>query len=155
MKIKKCFLVLMSFLFVIHSAVPVMAENLEMQNIYMESSELEISGTDSVGDLLAEVIAEEEQGGKESSENYISNLKINNTTAEVTYLTNQEADIIVAVYDEITGQMLASGTAEVIIEEEAVSVELIACKEPYPSLRTIHYETVYPGNAGILCNDCG
>ena len=126
MKIKKCFLVLMSFLFVIHSAVPVMAENLEMQNIYMESSELEISGTDSVGDLLAEVIAEEEQGGKESSENYISNLKINNTTAEVTYLTNQEADIIVAVYDEITGQMLASGTAEVIIEEEAVSVELIA-----------------------------
>lgn len=126
MKIKKCFVILMSFLLVIHSAVPVMAENLEMQNMYMESSELEINGTDSVGDLLAEVITEEEQGGKENSENYISNLEIKNTTAEVTYLTTQEADIIVAVYDEITGQMLASGTAEAIVEEEAVSVELIA-----------------------------
>ncbi len=99
-----------------------------LQNTDVQNNKLELKGDSSVGSLLADTLSEKMEADADNAswENYITELEIEGTTATVSYQTSQEADVVVAVYDESTGQMLGSGTQAVSTEETTVQVEIAA-----------------------------
>ena len=81
------------------------------EQITDSSQNLNVEGTDSVGDMLASVISEENNNSEErkQSANNITGLEIEDDTAVVEFQTLTDAEVVVAVYDEQRVQMLASG----------------------------------------------
>lgn len=107
------------------------------ENVSAGLSEPKVDGEGSVGELFASAITEqqEETRPQENSENHITELRITGKTAEVRYSTIVDAEIVVAIYDEDTTQMLASGkqrveamsgSATVAIETEQMPVTFLA-----------------------------
>lgn len=80
----------------------------------------EITGTGSVGGMLAKLMEESE--GENSGENAVSGLTITGTEAEITYHCGSEAVLFAAVYDEDSQRMIASASTEVSPEEETAVV---------------------------------
>lgn len=88
----------------------------------VEPAQVEVEGTNDVGELLAK----EMTGTIDTSGagNHISDLLIDGNTAAVEYTTDRAADVVVAIYDETSGQMRASGTARVAADSETVYVAI-------------------------------
>lgn len=74
----------------------------------LAGQDLEMEGTDSFGDMLAAALSEEAE--RDSGESYISGLEIKGNSAMITYASSGACEAVAAIYDEKTGQMLASGT---------------------------------------------
>lgn len=75
-----------------------------------EAADMEITGTGSVGNMVAAAFAREQAESR--GESYISGLEMNGKIASVSCLAAKDCDVVVAVYDEAGKQMFASGTAE-------------------------------------------
>ena len=94
------------------------------EQITDSSQNLNVEGTDSVGDMLASVISEENNNSEErkQSANNITGLEIEDDTAVVEFQTQTDAEVVVAVYDEQRVQMLASGNEMVSQDENMATV---------------------------------
>ena len=91
-----------------------------------DNGDLQIEGTDSVGNVLASVISSEQSmaDARSQSANSISGLKIAGNIASVELHAETEADLVVAVYDEQQIQMLASGKTAVSSDENNVEITI-------------------------------
>lgn len=88
----------------------------------VDTSDMTVEGTNDVGDLLAEELQEKSVSG--AGGNHISSLTVEGSVATVELVTDQAGEVVVAVYDEGSGQMLASGTALAEAGTETVSVTI-------------------------------
>ena len=102
---------------------PVAAENSTTDALaVVDSGDLTVTSENSVGDLLANTIDENQQDTSEAC--YVTDLEITGSTAMVSFQTLMDSDIVVSIYTEDGKQLLASGTAAVTSEEDSVSVTL-------------------------------
>ena len=90
------------------------------------NGDLQIEGTDSVGNVLASAISSEQSmaDARSQSANSISGLKIAGNIASVELHAETEADLVVAIYDEQQIQMLASGKTAVSSDENNVEITI-------------------------------
>lgn len=100
----------------------VSAANIPQSGQTAPETDLEIEGTDSVGDLAAKALAEEEE--RKNGSSFISNLEINGSKAAVTYQAGTDGDLAVAVYGQDSKQMKAYGKISVPEGEGTAVVEL-------------------------------
>lgn len=93
-------------------------------------SDVTITGTDSVGNMVAKeaTVQQEDQQGKKAS---ISGLNFNGNQAEVEFYTTEDADLVVAVYDEQQVQMLGSGKVTVAAGDTTATVTVNATMPKY------------------------
>lgn len=91
-----------------------------------DNGDLQIEGTDSVGNVLASAISSEQSmaDARSQSANSISGLKIAGNIASVELHAETEADLVVAIYDEQQIQMLASGKTAVSSDENNVEITI-------------------------------
>lgn len=104
-------------------SLPAAAENnaADTQAV-VDSGDLTVTSENSVGDLLANTINENQQDTSEAC--YVTDLEITGSTATVSFQTLVDSDIVVGIYTEDGKQLLVSGTAAVTSEENSVSVTL-------------------------------
>ena len=88
----------------------------------VNSDNLTVTSENSVGNLLANTIDENQQDASEAC--YVTDLEITGSTAKVSFQTLMDSDIVVGIYTEDGKQLLASGTAAVTSEEDSVTVTL-------------------------------
>ena len=101
------------------------------EQITDSSQNLNVEGTDSVGNMLASAISEENNNSEERKQlaNNITGLEIEDNTAVVEFQTQTDAEVVVAVYDEQRVQMLASGN-ELVSQEESIATVTISGDMP-------------------------
>ncbi len=121
-KIRKTFSALLAFVLLVNLlSVGVSAADTGQEpgnseeNASVQTDDAEITGDGPMGDMLADVLSEEQARTEEVN---ISSLTFDGQTAAVTYSASgvpQECDLVVAVYadGQEPGQMLASGTISV------------------------------------------
>lgn len=79
----------------------------------VDTSNMSVSATNSFGQLLVNGM-DEENGSNFSSENAITGISMNGSTAVVSYRTAEDADLVVGIYaDDAEEEMIASGTVSV------------------------------------------
>ena len=85
-----------------------------------------VKGSSSVGTMLAETLenAQNEYESDFESGAFVSGLDLKGLKAEVTFSTQKDAKLVVAVYAEDSGKMLASGVKDVSTEETSVTVDI-------------------------------
>ena len=89
--------------------------------VNVKESDLEVSGTNSFGKLIAELLDGEING---SNNYYISDLEIEEKQAKVSYSVSENCSLVVAVYDEQGIQMLGSGMKSITVENTEVTVDI-------------------------------
>lgn len=96
------------------------------EQVSVDNGNLQVEGTDSVGDVLASAISSEQNAAEARSQsaNDISGLEITGNTASVELQVETEADLVVAIYDEQQIQMLASGKTTVSSDKNKVEVNI-------------------------------
>ena len=109
----------------------VFAADAQNEQITDSSQNLNVEGTDSVGNMLASAISEENNNSEERKQlaNNITGLEIEDNTAVVEFQTQTDAEVVVAVYDEQRVQMLASGN-ELVSQEESIATVTISGDMP-------------------------
>lgn len=85
----------------------------------LSESEIEVKGSNSLGNMLAATLLEEDE--KNSGDCYVSGVDVKGNSAVVSYVSSVECDMVVAIYDEKTGQMTASGTERVLGDGEGTA----------------------------------
>ena len=84
-----------------------------------------VAGNNDLGDILADEITEYQSQNDNSECSYtISEITMSENVATVTYSTEKDCTILVAVYDENTDKMLASGKAEALAKTNSAVVTL-------------------------------
>lgn len=108
------------------------AAETENSNATVDTSDYSVSADNSFGELISEKINESgiEPEENENAEGRISELTIEGKTAVVEYESTADCTILVAVYDETTNEMLASGKSEALKNESTVNVEIVTDKMP-------------------------
>ena len=96
---------------------PTSAESGEKINA---GGDVSVSGTNSFGEMVAELATEEVEKQKEGNGCNIFSVEIEECYAYVKYETTQDAHLIVAIYEEDGVKMLGSGSTEVYYEESFV-----------------------------------
>ena len=88
------------------------------------TSEMSVTGTNSLGKLLVNGI-EEQNGASSGSTSRVTKLKMDGSTAKVMFVTESAADLVVAVYTDSTAEeMVASGTVKVFSDDTSASVTI-------------------------------
>lgn len=132
-KIKKSIAVVLiaTFLMSMFIISPGAAEN-ENSNATVDTLDYSVSADNSFGELISEKINESgiQSAENENAESRISELTIEGKTAVVEYESTVDCTILVAIYDETTNQMLASGKSEALKNESTVNVEIVTDKMP-------------------------
>lgn len=132
-KIKKSIAVVLiaTFLMSMFVIAPGAAET-ENSNATVDTSDYSVSADNSFGELISEKINESgiQSAENENAEGRISELTIEGKTAVVEYESTVDCTILVAIYDETTNQMLASGKSEALKNESTVNVEIVTDKMP-------------------------
>lgn len=132
-KIKKSVAVVLiaTFLMSMFIISPGAAEN-ENSNATVDTLDYSVSADNSFGELISEKINESgiPSAENENAESSISELTIEGKTAVVEYESTVDCTILVAIYDETTNQMLASGKSEALKNESTVNVEIVTDKMP-------------------------
>ena len=132
-KIKKSVAVVLiaTFLMSMFIIAPGAAEN-ENSNATVDTLDYSVSADNSFGELISEKINESgiQSAENENAESRISELTIEGKTAVVEYESTVDCTILVAIYDETTNQMLASGKSEALKNESTVNVEIVTDKMP-------------------------
>ncbi len=98
----------------------------ESEGNLQNNANIDVEGTDSVGDILALAISEENEKSEErqKSANSITGLDFSENNASVEYQTEEDAEIVVAVYDEQYSRMLASGNIDASKDGTVASVTI-------------------------------
>lgn len=98
----------------------------ESEGNLQNNANIDVEGTDSVGDILALAISEENEKSEErqKSVNSITGLDFSGNNASVEYQTEENAEIVVAVYDEQRSSMLASGNTDASKDRTVASVTI-------------------------------
>ena len=101
----------------------------QTQQAEVDTSDVSLTATNSFGQLLVNSMGEQNGASGEYSSR-ITGLKLNGHTATVEFVTDQDADLVVAVYtDSDAEEMVASGTVKVEAdnnEEALVEISEIA-----------------------------
>ena len=100
------------------------AQTEQEQTQQKATSEMSVTGTNSLGKLLVNGI-EEQNGTSSGSTSRVTKLKMDGSTAKVTFVTESAADLVVAVYTDSTAEeMVASGTVKVFSGDTSASVTI-------------------------------
>lgn len=84
-----------------------------------------VAGNNDLGDILADEITEYQSQNDNSDCSYtISEITVAENVATVTYSAEKDCTILVAIYDENTDKMLASGRAEALAKTNSAVVTL-------------------------------
>ena len=131
--IKQITAMLLVVIMCVSSPTTALAEGTVAQNnaeTVSGQSDVTITGTDSVGNMVAKeaTAQQEDQQGKKAS---ISGLNFNGNQAEVEFYTTEDADLVVAVYDEQQVQMLSSGKVTVAAGDTTATVTVNATMPRY------------------------
>lgn len=94
------------------------------QELQTLDGELSVNGTSALGNLLAEPVEEEMQKQEENNGCNIFSIEVEENVAVADFETTENAELIVAVYDEDGVEMLASGSANVYAGEKTVAVDI-------------------------------
>ncbi len=111
-----------------------MAQSPEQSSLTTQAVESTVQGSNSVGKLISNTLegAEEESGDSPYS---VTDITVEGTLATVEYMTDRDAELLVAIYEEESGRMLGSGhsavaesssKAEVRIEIESMPAYFVA-----------------------------
>lgn len=84
--------------------------------------EMSINADNSVGEIFSNELQGKEQEIANDNGNHIFSVEMDGNEATVSFQTNEEATVVVAIYDESGVQMLASGSEEVTSEERETIV---------------------------------
>ena len=96
----------------------------------VDTSNMSVSATNSFGKLLLNGM-DEENGSNFSSENAITGISMNGSTAVVNYRTAEDADLVVGIYaDDAEEEMIASGTVSVSKTTDTTAKVSISSKLP-------------------------
>lgn len=96
----------------------------------VDTSDVSMEATDSFGRLLLNGM-DEENGSNFSSENAITGITMNGSTAVVSYRTAEDADLVVGIYaDDAEEEMIASGTVPVSKTADTTVKVAISSKLP-------------------------
>ena len=96
----------------------------------VDTSDVSMEATDSFGKLLLNGM-DEENGSNFSSENAITGITMNGSTAVVSYRTAEDADLVVGIYaDDAEEEMIASGTVPVSKTTDTTAKVAISSKLP-------------------------
>ena len=88
----------------------------------ISAPDIQVEGTSQLGDLLAgELIS---ANSNQKTQRHISNITVSGKKAAVELVTDIACELVVALYDESTGKMTASGNAKVSANATNVSVSL-------------------------------
>ena len=95
-------------------------------------SDFDIEGNNSIGKMLADEM-QSEQGGDNQTINSgsgISAIKINGTTATVSYMTVQDCTAVVGIFADQGGRLLAIGTGNVASGTGTAELEILSGRLP-------------------------
>ena len=105
-------------------------EQKQTQQAEVDTSNVSVSATNSFGKLLLNGM-DEENGSNFSSENAITGISMNGSTAVVSYRTAEDADLVVGIYaDDAEEEMIASGTVSVSKTTDTTAKVSISSKLP-------------------------
>lgn len=88
-------------------------QNSLQRNTYI-NNEIKADGTNGFSSLVADLVDEEVEN---NGANYVTDVKIKDSKAVIEYQVMEDCNIVVAAYNEKTGQMCASGVTSVKKEE--------------------------------------
>ena len=93
-----------------------------------------VKATNSFGALIADQFQSsmDAQSEKEQLQYVITNVDVEGNTASVSYVAEETCNILVALYDEDTGEMLASGNSEAAAAEEETLLDITIDTESMP-----------------------
>ena len=110
-------------------------------------SDVNLKATNSVGELVTKAL--EKNGLDAESECGVTGLDFDRKTATVTGFAKENCALIVAIYDEDTNRMLASGIGEFLKDEQTASVEISIAQMPE---YFIAYAFLLDENGAALCD---
>ena len=109
--------------------------------------DVEVSGTNSVGDLLASEFQEKQAEQLENNGYNIFSIEMDGNIATVDFQVQNTCTLIVGIYDDSKTTMFATGTIEVSEEDELVEVEIPLIIMPdyfYVKAYLVNSETLEP-----------
>ena len=155
---KKILSVLLSIIIVFSQAMP----HVQAASIWGEDSvntfemgQIEAEGNGTIGNLLADTIEDELE--KKATEDGVApdcdvlDVSVEGNTAEVSFRTDRDAELIVAIYDENYIEMYAQGSALVTDGETAKTITLEIGKEDMPAYFCVQAFLVEPEGKRPLC----
>ena len=110
-------------------------------------SDVNLKATNSVGELVTKAL--EKNGLDAESEYGVTGLDFNEKTATVTGFAKENCALIVAIYDENSNRMLASGIGEFSEDEQTTSVEISTTQMPE---YFVAYAFLLDENGSALCD---
>ena len=110
-------------------------------------SDVNLKATNSVGELVTKAL--EKNGLDAESEYGVTGLDFNEKTATVTGFAKENCALIVAIYDENSNRMLASGIGEFSEDEQTASVEISTTQMPE---YFVAYAFLLDENGSALCD---
>ncbi len=120
------------------------AAEISEPNTAIDTADYAVSGNDSFGNMIADEITEEQKTTSQFSEgNSISDITIEGSIAKVEYRARENCTILVGLYDEKTGQMLASGKSTANAENGEVEVSIETNKMPEYFLTKVYMLNEY------------
>lgn len=125
-KLKKSVAVVLVATFIMSMFViaPSAAEK-ENENVAVNTSDYSISGYDSFGEMLASDISDKNEEIMQANEEFsLLDVTVNGNVAMVDYEAKEDCTILVAVYDDVTEKMLASGKSQALANQDSVEVSI-------------------------------
>lgn len=110
-------------------------------------SDVNLKATNSVGELVTKAL--EKNGLDAESEYGVTGLDFDGKTATVTGFVKENCALIVAIYDENSNRMLASGIGEFSEDEQTASVEISTTQMPE---YFVAYAFLLDENGSALCD---
>ena len=110
-------------------------------------SDVNFKATNSVGELVTKAL--EKNGLDAESEYGVTGLDLDGKTATVTGFAKENCALIVAIYDEDTNRMLASGIGEFLKDEQTAYVEISTTQMPE---YFVAYAFLLDENGSALCD---
>ena len=110
-------------------------------------SDVNLKATNSVGELVTKAL--EKNGLDAESEYGVTGLDFDGKTATVTGFAKENCALIVAIYDENSNRMLASGIGEFSEDEQTASVEISTTQMPE---YFVAYAFLLDENGSALCD---
>ena len=110
-------------------------------------SDVNLKATNSIGELVTKAL---EKNGLDTGSQYgVTGIDFDGKTATVTGFAMENCALIVAIYDENTNRMLASGIGEFLKDEQTASVEISITQMPK---YYVAYAFLLDENGAALCD---
>ena len=105
-----------------------MAVFAENDTVTANGTEVSVSGTNSVGTLLAKSL--DGDGNDTDAYNCLQDITVENGAATVLFSAFEDAELVVAIYDEATGRLATSGKATVHKDDTKATIMLETSEIP-------------------------